>query len=280
MEQNILDLDGNHDYMTEVEKEYNKVVKRFDTKNKEYFDALRELRDRYNKEYGEINVKSNQIIYGNPEGKMNRKNRDRSDLYIRIVRRREKYKNWSNFLLSIGAAAVLILIFRVTALFIDARVIFVNEAFDMVCHAILVSAAWSHLIFNSTIQLKSFKYMFPSPRSTKADRKWLKKYFNNIKDIINARAYLDVLVQREEMVEKYLDLADRAISRDETYQKIVDAKNELIEKRCKQFDSAMRIKRDTIYQMKKDIEKVMNGFACDADVNIMLGHVLDNWKDY
>lgn len=280
MEQNILDLDGKHDYMTNVEKEYNKVVKRFDTKNKEYFDALRELRDQYNKEYDEINAKSNQIIYGNPEGKMNRKNRDRSDLYIKVVRRSEKYKNWSNFLLAIGAAAVFILIFQVTTLFIDARAIFVNEAFDTVCHIILVSAAWSLLVFNSTIQLKSFKYMFTSPRSTRADRKWLKKYFSNIKDIINARAYLDVLVQREEMVEKYLDLADRAISREKTYQKIVDTKNELIEKRCKQFDIAMSIKREAIYQMKKDIEKVMNGFACDADVNIMLGHVLENWKDY
>lgn len=277
----LLELhDKSFDYSLQVENEYNKVLKRFDLKTKEYFDALRELRDQYNKEYDEIDAKSNQIIYGNPEGKMNRKNRDRSDLYIKIVQRSEKYKNWSNFLLAIGAAAVFILIFRVTALLIDVRAIFVNEAFDMVCHVILVSAAWSLLIFNSTIQLKSFKYMFTSPRSTKADRKWLKKYFNNIKDIINARAYLDVLVQREEMVEKYLDLADRAISRDETYQKIVDAKNELIEKRCKQFDSAMKIKREAIYQMKKDIEKVMDDFMYDAEINTALEHVLDNWKDY
>ena len=90
---------------------------------------------------------------------------------------------------------------------------------------------------------------------TKAERKWLKKYFSNIKDIINARAYLDVLVQREEMVEKYLDLADRAISREKTYQKIVDAKNELIEKRYKQFDIAIKIKREAIYQMKKRCRK-------------------------
>lgn len=214
--QNILDLNGKHDHMLKVENIYNKVVERFDTKTKEYFDALRELRDQCHKEYDEINAKANQIIYGNPEGKMNRKNRDRSDLYIKIVQRSEKYKNWSNFLLAIGAAAVFILIFRVTALLIDARVIFVNEAFDMVCHIILVSAAWSLLIFNSTIQLKSFKYIFASPRSTKADRKWLKKYFNNINDIINACAYLDVLIQREEYAEKYLNLLD-SVTKGELY---------------------------------------------------------------
>lgn len=208
--QNMLDLDGNHDYMLEVENLYNNVIKRFDTKNKEYFDALREFRDQYNKEYDVINAKANQIIFGNPEGKIDRKNRDRSDLYVKVVQRSKKYKNWSNFLLAIGAAAVFILIFQVTALFIDARTVFVNETFDTVCHVILISAAWSHLLFNSAILLKSFKYMFLS-HNTKAERKWLKKYFRNIKDMINARAYMEVLIQREEYVEKFLDLADRAI---------------------------------------------------------------------
>lgn len=42
-DQNIFELDGNHDYMVEAEARYNKVIKRFDTKTKDYFDALREL---------------------------------------------------------------------------------------------------------------------------------------------------------------------------------------------------------------------------------------------
>ena len=208
--QNILDLDGKHDYMLEVETLYNNVIKDFDTKNKEYFDALREFRDQYNKEYDAINAKANLIIYGNPEGKIDRKNRDKSDLYIKVVQRSQKYKNWRNFFTAIGAAAVIILIFRVTRLFIDSNTVFVNEAFDMVCHIILVTAAWSGLLFDSVIYSKSLKYMF-LPHNNKADRKWLKKYFRNIKDMINARAYMEVLVQREEYVEKYLDLADRAI---------------------------------------------------------------------
>lgn len=215
MGQNFIELDGKHDYMLEVETNYNNVIKRFDTKNKEYFDALREFRDQYHKEYDEINAKANQIIYGNPEGKTDRKHRDRSDLYVKVVQRSQKYKNWSNFLFTIGAAAVFILIFQVTALFIDDRIIFVNETFDMVCHIILVTAAWSHLIFKSVIYLKSLKYTSAS-LPTKAERKWLKKYFNNINDIINAHAYLQVLVQREEYAEKYLNLLDR-VTKGELY---------------------------------------------------------------
>ena len=208
--QNILDLDGKHDYMLEVETLYNNVIKDFDTKNKEYFDALREFRDQYNKEYDAINAKANLIIYGNPEGKIDRKNGDKSDLYIKVVQRSQKYKNWRNFFTAIGAAAVIILIFRVTRLFIDSNTVFVNEAFDMVCHIILVTAAWSGLLFDSVIYSKSLKYMF-LPHNNKADRKWLKKYFRNIKDMINARAYMEVLIQREEYVEEFLELADRAI---------------------------------------------------------------------
>lgn len=213
--QNILDLDGKHDHMLKVENLYNKVVERFDTKTKEYFDALRELRDQYHKEYDEINAKANQIIYGNPEGKTDRKHRDRSDLYVKVVQRSQKYKNWSNFLLAIGAAAVFILIFQTTRLFFDYNTVFVNDTFDMVSHIILVTAAWSHLFFRSVIYLKSLKYTSVS-LPTKAERKWLKKYFNNINDIINAHAYLQVLVQREEYAEKYLNLLD-SVTKGELY---------------------------------------------------------------
>jgi hypothetical protein len=85
----------------------------------------------------------------------------------------------------------------------------------MVCHIILVTAAWSHLFFRSVIYLKSLKYISVS-LPTKAERKWLKKYFNNINDIINAHAYLQVLVQREEYAEKYLNLLD-SVTKGELY---------------------------------------------------------------
>lgn len=267
-------------YLLQVENLYNKTVKRFDLKNKEYFDALRELRDNYNEDYNAIDVKANQLIYGNSEGKLDRKNRDRSDLYLKVVQRSEKYKTWNNFFIAIGAPAVIILIFQAIRLFFDIGTIFVNEKFDMVCHIILITTAWSSLIFNCIICLKSFKYISTSPHNSKAERKWLKKYFKNIRDIITAKNYLEILIEREEAVENYLDLAYRAIDRDETYQKLIDAKSELLEIRYKQFDSAINIKREAIYNMKKDIEKVMDDFMYDADVNTALSHVLENWKDY
>lgn len=274
--QNILNLNGKHNYMLEAETRYNKVIERFDTKNKEYFDALRELRDQYNKEFDVIEVKANQLIYGNPEGKIDRKYRDRSDLYLKVVKRNQKYKNWDNFFMAIGAAAVFILLARGILWPFNFCSHSIGNGFENIIHIVLLNMAWSGLFFNCSFFFKSLKYFTVSPSNTKEEKKWLEKYFKNIRDIINAKAYLEVLVQREENIEKYLDCAERAISRDEDWQKLVNAKSEVNETYRKAIDT----KSDIISKMKKDIEKVMDDFIYDAGINNALDHVLESWKNY
>lgn len=274
--QNILDLDGKCDHMLKVESLYNKVVERFDTKTKEYFDALRELRDQYHKEYDAINAKANQIIYGNPEGKLDRKYRDRSDLYLKVVKRSQKYKNWDNFFKAIGAAAVFIILARGILWPFNFGSHSISNGFENLIHIVLLNMAWSGLFFNCSFFFKSLKYFTVPLSNTKEEKKWLEKYFKNIKDIINAKAFLEVLVQREENIEKYLDCAERAISRDEDWQKLVNAKSEVNETYRKAIDT----KSDIISKMKKDIEKVMDDFIYDADINNALDHVLESWKNY
>lgn len=252
----ILEIhDKPFNYLLQVENEYNKVVKKFDTKNKDYFDALRELRDNYTKDYDAIDAKSNQIIYGNPESKLDRKYRDRSDLYIKVVQRSQKYKNWRNFFIAIGAAAVFIILVRAIVWPFNFGSRFIGNGFENFLHIVTITAAWSGLLFDSIIFFKSLKYWSTQPLNTRAERKWLKKYFRNIRDIIIAKGYLEVLIQREEAIEKYINLGD-------TYIATLDAKTEIISK------------------MKKDIEKVMDDFMHDGEVCTALDHVLESWKIY
>ena len=252
----MLDLHGKHfNYLLQVENEYNKVVKKFDTKNKDYFDALRELRDNYIKEYDAIEAKANQLIYGNPEGKLNRKYRDRSDLYVKVVQRSQKYKNWKNFFIAIGAAAVFIILVRAIVWPFNFGSRFIGNGFENFLHIVTITAAWSGFLFDSIIFFKSLKYWPTQPLNTRAERKWLKKYFQNIKDIIVARSYLEVLIQREEAIEKYINLGD-------TYLEVIEVKSEVISK------------------MKKDIEKVKDDFMHDAEVDTALDYVLESWKIY
>lgn len=252
----MLDLHGKHfNYLLQVENEYNKVVKKFDTKNKDYFDALRELRDNYIKEYDAIEAKANQLIYGNSKGKLNRKYRDKSDLYVKVVQRSQKYKNWKNFFIAIGAAAVFIILVRAIVWPFNFGSRFIGNGFENLLHIVTITAAWSGFLFDSIIFFKSLKYWPTQPLNTRAERKWLKKYFQNIKDIIVARSYLEILIQREEAIEKYINLGD-------TYITALDAKTEIISK------------------MKKDVEKVMDDFMYDGEICTALDHVLESWKIY
>lgn len=252
----MLDVhDKSFNYLLQVENLYNKVVERFDIKNKDYFDALRELRNQYIQDYDAIEAKANQLIYGNSDGKLNRKYRDRSDLYVKIVQRSQKYKTWKNFFTAIGVAAAFILLIQVLCYFLNIRTSFTSIGFESFVHIFLTTAAWAGFLFDGLIFFKSFKYIATPPLNTREERKWLKKYFLNIKDIIGARGYLEVLIQREEAIEKYINVG-------ETYIAALDAKSDVISK------------------MKKDVEKVMDDFMYDGEISTALDHVLESWKIY
>ena len=236
-------------YLLQVEKEYNKIVEKYKIRNKDYFDALRDLKDEYNRQYNTLTTKSNLLIYGNHQGKIDRKNRDRSDLYIKVVRRSQKYKNWKNFFTAIGDAASFILIVKVLfVLFFKSC--FISNSFELFTYVLTFIVAYVNVFFDSLLCFKSFKYSSHLPKNTRAEKKWLKKYFHSIKDIIGAKNYLGVLVEKEEAIEKFINTSD-------VYLKALD----------------------TISKMRKDVENAMYKTNV-ADVANTLNNILKQWKTY
>ena len=246
----MLDVyDKPFNYLLQVEKEYNKIVEKYKIRNKDYFDALRELKDEYNRQYNTLTAKSNLLIYGNHQGKIDRKNRDRSDLYIKVVRRSQKYKNWKNFFTAIGAAASFILIVKVLfVLFFKSC--FISNSFELFTYVLTFIVAYVNVFYDSLLCFKSFKYSSHLPKNTRAEKKWLKKYIRSIKDIIEAKNYLGVLVEKEEAIEKFINTSD-------AYLKALD----------------------TISKMRKDVENTMYKTNV-ADVANALNNILKQWKTY
>ena len=246
----MLDVyDKPFNYLLQVENEYNKVVEKYKIRNKDYFDALRELKDEYNRQYNTLTANANLLIYGNHQGKIDRKNRDRSDLYIKVVRRSQKYKNWKNFFTAIGAAASFILIVKVLfVLFFKSC--FISNSFELFTYVLTFIVAYVNVFYDSLLCFKSFKYSSHLPKNTRAEKIWLKKYVRNIKDIIGAKKYLGVLVEKEEAIEKFINTSD-------VYLKALN----------------------TISKMRKDVENAMYKTNV-ADVTNTLNNILKQWKTY
>lgn len=246
----MLDVyDKPFNYLSQVEEEYNKIVEKYKIRNKDYFDALRELKDEYNRQYNTLTTKSNLLIYGNHEGKIDRKNRDRSDLYIKVLRRSQKYKNWKNFFTAIGVAASFILIAKgLFGLFFKSP--FISNSFELFTYVFTFVIGYVSVFFDSLFCFKSLKYSAHHPKNTRAEKKWLKKYFRSIKDIFRAKNYLELLVEKEEAIEKFINTSD-------VYLKALD----------------------TISKMRKDVENAMYKTNV-ADVANTLKNILKQWKTY
>lgn len=246
----MLDVyDKPFDYLLQVENEYNKIVEKYKTRNVYYFNALREFRNEYIKQYDALTTKSNLLIYGNPEGKVDRKNRDRSDLYIKVLRRSQKYKNWKNFFTAIGTAASFILIVKVLFVLLF-KSCFISNNFELFTYVFTFIISYVSVSFDSLFCFKSLKYSSCYPKNTRAEKRWLKKYLRSIKDIIRAKNYLEVLVEKEEAIEKFINTSD-------VYLKALD----------------------TISKMRKDVENAM--YKTDVpDVTNTLNNILKQWKTY
>ena len=246
----MLDVyDKPFNYLLQVEEEYNKVVEKYKIRNKDYFDALRDLKDEYNRQYNTLTTNSNLLIYGNHQGKIDRKNRDRSDLYIKVVRRSQKYKNWKNFFTAIGAAASFILIVKVLFMLFF-KSCFISNSFELFTYVLTFIVAYVNVFYDSLLCFKSFKYSSHLPKNTREEKRWLKKYVRSIKDIIGAKNYLGVLVEKEEAIEKFINTSD-------AYLKALD----------------------TISKMRKDVENAMYKTNV-ADVANTLNNILKQWKTY
>ena len=246
----MLDVyDKPFDYFLQVENEYNKIVEKYKIRNGYYFNALRELRNKYNRQYNALTAKANILTYGNPEGKIDRKNRDRSDLYIKVLRRSQKYKNWKNFFTAIGIAASFILIAKgLFRLFFKSP--FSSNSFELFTYVFTFVIGYVSVFFDSFFCFSTLKYFAHHPKKTREEKRWLKKYFRSIKDIIRAKNCLEILVEKEETIEKFINASN-------LYLKTLD----------------------TISKMRKDVENAM--YKTDVpDVTNTLKNILKQWKTY
>lgn len=246
----MLDVyDKPFNYLLQVENEYNKIVEKYKTRNVYYFNALREFRNEYIRQYDALTTKSNLLIYGNPEGKADRKNRDRTDLYIKVLRRSQKYKNWKNFFTAIGVATLFVLIVKVLfVLFFKSC--FISNSFELFTYVLAFIISYVSAFFDFLFYFKSLKYSSCYTKNTRAEKRWLKKYFRSIKDIIRAKKYLEILVEKEEAIEKFINTSD-------VYLKTLD----------------------TISKMRKDVENAMRKTNV-VDVANTLNNILKQWKTY
>ena len=246
----MLDVyDKPFNYLLQVENEYNKIVEKYKTRNGYYFNALREFRNKYIRQYDALTTKSNLLIYGNPEGKVDRKNRDRSDLYIKVLRRSQKYKNWKNFFKAIGIAASFILIVKVLFVLLF-KSCFISNSFELFTYMLTFIISYVSVSFDFLFYFKSIKYSPCYPKNTREEKRWLKKYIRSIKDIIRAKNYLEILVEKEEAIEKFINTSD-------VYLKALD----------------------TISKMRKDVENAMYKTNVPDVVNT-LNNILKQWKTY
>ena len=246
----MLDVyDKPFNYLLQVEKEYNEIVEKYKIRNEYYFNALREFRNEYIRQYDALTTKSNLIVYGNPEGKVDRKNRDRSDLCIKVLRRSQKYKNWKNFFTAVGVSTSFILIVKVLFMLLF-KSSFISNSFELFTYVLTFVIAYISTFFDSLFCFKSFKYSSCYPKNTRAEKRWLKKYIRSIKGIIEAKKYLELLVEKEEAIEKFINTSD-------VYLKALD----------------------TISKMRKDVENAMYKTNV-VDVAITLNSILKQWKTY
>lgn len=200
-----------HDYVNDFHKEWSPISKQYEKRTPEYFDEVRKFKKYWSERWEATEKKSNLIIYGFEEKpKRSRHERDRSDLYLKIVKRNPKYKNWQNFGFALISTT---LIMQIVALF--------NGFFHFLPGIQYKPFIWEFTLisyislgiywFPSTFfKIKSMKY-YPKKikggyKRTRKDSKWLKAYFASSLNLINTKLYVDTFLDAELELEKEIKL--------------------------------------------------------------------------
>ena len=235
-----------HDYVSDFHKEYHTISEQYEKRTPEYFDEVRKLKEYWNERWEATEKKSNLIVYGFEEKpKRSRHERDRSDLYLKIVKRNPKYKNWQNFGFALISTT---LIMQIVALF--------NGFFHFLPGIQYKPFIWEFTLisyislgiywFPSTFfEIKATKYyskrMKGGYKRTRKDDKWLKAYFASSLNLINTKLYVDTFLDAELELEKEI--------------KLIDDYNKLVQKSNLQAD-----KLKEYQELLKDAKKIAESY--------------------
>lgn len=212
-----------HDYVNDFHKEWSLISKQYEKRTPEYFDEVRKFKKYWSERWEATEKKSKLIIYGFEEKpKRSRQERDRSDLYLKIVKRNPKYKNWQNFGFALISTT---LIMQIVALF--------NHPFHFLpgiqhesyigvftlISYISLGIYWFPSVFSGIKSMKYYsKKMKGGYKRTRKDDKWLKAYFASCLSLINTSLYVDTFFDFELELEKEMKLID-------DYNKLVQKSN-------------------------------------------------------
>ena len=259
-----------HDYVNDFHKEWSSISEQYEKRTPEYFDEVRKFKKYWSERWEATKKKSSLIIYGFEEKpKRSRHERDRSDLYLKIVKRNPEYKNWQN----LGFALIsTTLIMQIVALlngffhFLPGiQHEFISRAFTLLSY-ISLGIYWFPSVFSG---IKSMKY-YPKKikggyKRTRKDSKWLNAYFASCMNLINTGLYVDTFFDAELEIEKEIKLiadynklvqksnlqADKLKEHQEllkSAKKIAEAYKEVVEQRNKLLEENTMLLRQEAYE--------------------------------
>lgn len=261
-----------HDYVNDFHKEWSLISKQYEKRTPEYFDEVRKFKKYWSERWEATEKKSNLIIYSfEEEPKRSRHERDRSDLYLKIVKRNPKYKNWQNFGFALISTT---LIMQIVALFngffhflpgIQHETF--TRAFTLISY-ISLGIYWFLPLF---FEIKAMKYyskkMKGGYKRTRKDDKWLKAYFASVMSLINTKLYVDTFFDFELELEKEMKLIDdynKLVQKSnlqadklkeyqellEDAKKIAKAYGEVVEQRDKLLEENTMLLRQKVYERR------------------------------
>ena len=261
-----------HDYVNDFHKEWSPISKQYEKRTPEYFDEVRKFKKYWSERWEATEKEAKLIIYGFEEKpKRSRQERDRSDLYLKIVKRNPKYKNWQNFGFALISTT---LIMQIVALF--------NHLFHFLpgiqhesyigvftlISYISLGIYWFPPLF---FEIKAMKYyskkMKGGYKRTRKDDKWLKAYFASCLSLINTNLYVDTFFDFELELEKEMKLIDdcnKLVQKSnlqadklkeyqellEDAKKIAKAYGEVVEQRDKLLEENTMLLRQKVYERR------------------------------
>ena len=212
-----------HDYVSDFHKEWSLISKQYEKRTPEYFDEVRKFKKYWNERWGATEKKTNLIIYGfEEEPKRSRHERDRSDLYLKIVKRNPKYKNWQNFGFALISTTLIMQIVALFNYFFHFLPSIQHEPFCRSSVLMSYVALGIYWFPSALFGIKSMKYyskkMKGGYKRTRKDGKWLDAYFASGMNLINTKLYVDTFFDFELELEKEIKLID-------DYNKLVQKSN-------------------------------------------------------
>ena len=216
-----------HDYVNDFYKEWTPISLQYEKRTPEYFDEVRKFKEYWLERYEATQKKANLIIYGfEKKPKRSRHERDRSDLYMKIVKRNPKYKNCTNLGLALVSVTLLMQLIALFNYFFHFLPGIQHEPFIMPFTLLAYISLGISWLIPGHFNLKSLKYvpkeMKGGYKRTKEDDKWLNNYFRSSMELINTKSYVEMFFDYELELEKEL--------------KLIDEYNELVRKCNKQVD--------------------------------------------